>query len=201
MRSILSGLLVLLTLLLATVPAHAQQRDSTQQQDSTRIVPPSTPVIQLNALPEGHTPRGALWRAAVLPGWGQFYNKQYWKIPIVWGGLGALIYSAIYNGQRYYLYKCAYAYARQPDDYPQCRDENAQFSEVANIDLLRERRIAYRRAFELSIIGSVLFYGLTLADAYISAHLLSFEVREDVSLALEVVPSVNRPGAGLSLHF
>lgn len=173
------------------------------------------PVIQINTLPEGHTPTGALWRAAVLPGWGQFYNKQYWKIPIVWAGLGALGYSVVYNWKNYWLYKRAHRWkisqervqdgTLEENPFPKDEDEylrlKAQNGGPIPSSTLRSRRKAYRRNLELSIIGGLLFYGLTLADAYISAHLLSFEVREDVSLALDVSPHLGRPRAALRLHF
>lgn len=193
-----SGLLMALALLAAASagPAAAQQADSARADTAV------APIIQLNTLPPGHTPDGALWRAAALPGWGQIYNGQYWKLPIVYAGLGALIYSTIYNWKRYKLYQCAWAYVRQPDNYPECQDERNQFKKIINAGqakLLMRRRKAYRRNFELSIIGGILFYGLTVLDAYVSAHLLSFEVANNV--ALRVSPRTDGAAATLRLRF
>ena len=39
-----------------------------------------------------HNPRTATRRSAIIPGWGQAYNKEYWKIPIVYAALGTSIY-------------------------------------------------------------------------------------------------------------
>ena len=53
-------------------------------------------------------PQTATRRAAILPGWGQATNKEYWKIPIVYGVLaipGALYF---YNDSWYSKTKYAY---------------------------------------------------------------------------------------------
>lgn len=39
-----------------------------------------------------HSPRKAIIRSAIIPGWGQIYNKKYWKLPLVYGALGATAY-------------------------------------------------------------------------------------------------------------
>src|SRR5690606_8201388 len=59
-------------------------------------------------LEEEKSPRGALWRAAALPGWGQFYNGQYLKIPVVWAGLGGIAATAFIVNREYLLYRHSY---------------------------------------------------------------------------------------------
>ncbi|MBR5801481.1 MAG: hypothetical protein IKY25_01900 [Alistipes sp.] len=46
--------------------------------------------------------------AAILPGYGQIYNKQYWKLPILYGTLGASIGLTIDQGGKYRTYKRQY---------------------------------------------------------------------------------------------
>lgn len=41
------------------------------------------------------------WVSAVLPGYGQIYNKQYWKLPILYGTLGTSIGFAIHQNSIY----------------------------------------------------------------------------------------------------
>jgi len=53
-------------------------------------------------------PMRATMLAVVIPGAGQIYNRKYWKIPFVYAGFGALIYSARRNGEFYMQYMVAY---------------------------------------------------------------------------------------------
>ena len=48
-----------------------------------------------------YNPKVAAFRSAVLPGWGQAYNKKYWKIPIVYGALGTTAGIFFYNLKTY----------------------------------------------------------------------------------------------------
>ncbi len=53
-------------------------------------------------------PRKATFRSAVLPGWGQAYNHEYWKIPIVYGALAVPATLYVYNNTYYKRMKFAY---------------------------------------------------------------------------------------------
>ncbi|HAV03261.1 MAG TPA: hypothetical protein DCW95_08830, partial [Chryseobacterium sp.] len=46
--------------------------------------------------------------SAVLPGLGQYYNRKYWKIPIVWGAIGTGVGVTIYNQRQYDRYRNAF---------------------------------------------------------------------------------------------
>src|SRR5215510_13383968 len=56
-----------------------------------------------------YSPALAATRSAIIPGWGQIYNKKYWKVPIIWGSLGATVYVFRNNIKFYKEYKFAYA--------------------------------------------------------------------------------------------
>ena len=84
-------------LLLFIVPAfsfialHAQIPDSIAQQNPTaKDSAVKKPVQKFE-------PRKATIRSAILPGWGQLYNKKYWKAPLVWGALGTTAAVYFYN--------------------------------------------------------------------------------------------------------
>lgn len=153
------------------------------------------------SFPENVSPEGALWRAAALPGWGQLYNHQYYKIPIVWGGLAGLAASAIIVNRNYLLYRHSYHFlARRENGVPVFPEYEEDFLKlIGRLGITRERAMAsvsefrrsrdnLRRNRDLLYIGIGLFYGLTILDAYVNAHLLQFDVGEDLTLAVQPTP-------------
>jgi hypothetical protein len=154
--------------------------------------------LQDRGLPPTHTPRRALIRGAIAPGWGQVYNRQYLKLPFVYAGLAGLGYAIYRNSSRYRLYQRAHLYRLEQEQTPDEPNPFAQYESqyneiVADVggDIqarqIRSQRDRYRRWRDLSIVGTGLFYVLTLVDAYVSAHLLTFDVGD--ALALRVRPT------------
>ncbi len=133
------------------------------------------------------TPKKALLRSAILPGLGQAYNKQYWKIPIVYAGFGALIYAGEFNRKNYKLLKGVYKDMIDgvPTDYD-------RFSRQS----IRVARDSYRKNMELSYIALVGVYGLNVLDAFVSAHLRTFDINENISM--QIKPDVQYQYFGLS---
>lgn len=164
------------------------------QPDSVRAA-----ILKAKGYPPDHSPRKALWRAIALPGWGQYYNRQYLKIPFVYGGLAGGVFAVHEMNRRYFLYRHAHLFeigrerAQQNDQgnpYQEYEDEaNKVRRRVGDLSprQLRKFRDKFRRWRDLSIVGTGLFYALTILDAYVSAHLLTFNVGED--LALDVRPT------------
>lgn len=186
--------LLTLALLIAS-PSYAQL----VQGDST-----------FTATDQGHSPNGALWRGAVAPGWGQIYNRQYIKLPFVYGGLGFLAYRAITRNSDYQLYREAYQYkawqelveAGEAETNPSMGFKSsydeiaAEFGAISSRPLQSQRNI-FRRSRDLSFVGIGLVYGLAMLDAFVSAHLLDFDVGEDLSF--QAVPAPG--GLRLSARF
>jgi len=152
-----------------------------------------------------HSPRGALWRAAAVPGWGQFYNRQYYKVPIVWGGLAGLTASALYVNHRYLLYRHAYHYVSGTNTTPRYEADYRRLLNELGIPeergpqlegAFRQSRDNLRRNRDLLYIGIGLFYGLSILDAYVNAHLLDFDVGEDLTLGIGATPA----GVTATLH-
>ncbi len=199
----LAGWLLALASLSLGLPAAAQI-------DTTATAPPDT----ATAAP-GPSPRGALWRAAAVPGWGQLYNRHYLKIPVVYLGFGGLTAAALYNNSRYLRYRHAYLFTAREDEngepiFPQYADDYARLlqelglppeSQLSEEEIARRRarlepgfrnqRDAFRRNRDLLYIGIGLWYGLTLLDAYVSAHLLDFDVSEDLTVSLRPAPDAS----------
>ncbi len=175
--------LVLLGLLWVAVPLS-----SVAQPDSVRAQ-----VLRDRGLPPTHTPSKALWRAAALPGWGQVYNRQYFKLPFVYAGLAGIGYAVFWNNDRYLQYRHAHLFRLEqertpeaPNPYSQFEDEYQDIVDDVGGDLsarqLRQQRDKLRRWRDLSIVGAGLVYVLTIVDAYVSAHLLTFDVGEDLAV-------------------
>jgi hypothetical protein len=155
-------------------------------------------ILEEKGLPPDHSPRGALWRTAAVPGWGQYYNRQYYKIPFVYAGFAALGYRIYRANRQYRLFDRAHLYGigREREGENPYQQYEAQFNEVkeevflggtVRLSEVRNQRDQFRRKRDLSIVWTGLFYTLTLLDAYVSAHLLTFDVDDD--LAVRVRPT------------
>lgn len=138
-------------------------------------------VVVKDTAEKPHSPFKATIYSAVLPGLGQAYNKKYWKIPIVYAGLGTTIYFISRNRSEYRRFRSAYL--AEIDDDP-CT--TSEFSD-RNIspDAIRSTMQTYQGYLELSYIFAVVVYGLNIVDANVDAHLFNFDVSDDLSLDLK----------------
>lgn len=128
-------------------------------------------------------PDRAAMLSAVLPGLGQAYNNQYWKIPIIYGG-GIIIGHYInYNHRIYHEMRTALI-AVADKDPGTVNPYEGQFSSTA---LTRNRDLFRRNRDYLMIIGAA-YYLLNIVDAHVSAHLHEFEVNENLSM--NIYPSI-----------
>src|SRR5690606_5094402 len=92
-----------------SVLAQANRNDNIRtEQHPTDTLSAVTPKSQMEIVsgiemanasmtPMKYSPTKAGLYSAVLPGLGQYYNKKYWKIPIVWGAIDTCIGFIIYN--------------------------------------------------------------------------------------------------------
>ena len=136
--------------------------------------------------------------SAVLPGLGQFYNKKYWKIPIVWGGVGTGIGVAIWNDNQYKRYRNAFV--SELNGLPH------EFSGIRGIDktVLGNAQDRSKRQRDYAIGISALIYILNIVDAVVDAHL--YEGRNDPDFAITPAVINDQSGnsyakAGFSLNF
>lgn len=146
--------------------------NATAQQEG-RIIEGEEKVVAKSS----HSPAKATWMSIALPGLGQAYNKKYWKIPIVYAGLGASIYAAIWNSEQYNEYSTAFDIREAGGD-----DKYAGIYSTQNLITLQNY---YRNNRDLSIIIAVLVYGLNILDANIDAHLYDFDISDDLNLRIE----------------
>lgn len=148
------------------------------------------------------SPRIAALRSAILPGWGQIYNKKYWKLPIVYGALGVSGGIFFYNLKNYkdtrFAYRVKYnmrVFQKDSSLYSQIRDELKPLSEES----LRFYRNEFRRDIDYSALIFLLLWGLNVVDATVDAHLKSFDVSPDLTLNIKPGYSEMAGTNGLSL--
>ena len=154
--------------------------------------------IQYSKAVDLKTPRKAMLKSVMLPGLGQAYNRQYWKIPIVYGGFAALIYAIDFNTSQYHRFKKVYQQKidKLPGEFPNSTPE-----------YIRNRRDNFRKNMELSYIALVGIYGINVLDAFVSAHLKSFDINEDIGLKIKPKMEMidlgfsRTPSAGIGLCF
>ncbi|MDX1272230.1 DUF5683 domain-containing protein [Bizionia paragorgiae] len=119
-------------------------------------------------------PSRAAFYSAILPGLGQAYNKKYWKIPIVYAAIGTGIYFYIDNNNEYK--KVRNAYKRRLAGF-----NDDQFQGRLTDDGLREAQKTLRRNKELSLLVTVGLYALNIIDANVDAHLLQYNIDDNLS--------------------
>lgn len=138
-------------------------------------------VISYKSLQRPLPPRASLY-SALLPGLGQIYNGDYWKLPIFYGGLMTCAYLWNFNGKQYTRYKNMYLQAMDPD---------SGYEGIMTAEDLKWRRDVYRRYRDYSIIATVLVYVLNIVDANVFAYMHDFDTTDDLSFRFE--PAIIEP--------
>lgn len=136
-------------------------------------------------------PRKAVIYSAIFPGLGQVYNRNYWKLPILYGGFIGFAYAISWNNGYYQLYFDAYRSIIDDDENTTDWHNVVPYGQDPNdIDkgwfatLLKDRKDYYRYYRDFSIIGAVALYGLAIIDAYVDAQLFDFDMSPDLSMRI-----------------
>lgn len=205
------------TLVLPTVPDSLEVRTPTPAEDvvvatpamtdTLTVAPPKKDPIRLNST------KALLW--SIIPGGGQIYNHQYWKLPIVIGAYTACYYAINWNNNALIEYSNAYRDIKsdQPmenkrwqDFIPFGADPTQYVGNTSFHEQLRHGRDFYRRYRDLSIIITAGVYLLVMIDAYVDAELSNFDISPNLSMQASPAvitpdPKINSPqSAGLGLH-
>ena len=164
----------------AVFKSPRKKGDATVARDTSKVVASNDtlPTDTVPAVPQ-HSPTKALWMSAALPGLGQVYNKQAWKIPIIYAGAAGVTYFALTNYRSREKFKNEYI-NRQNGNTDELLERYANYPD-ANIYSLYQ---SYNRNFQLSLIVGGVFYALNILDAYVYGHLFDFEITDDISLHL-----------------
>ncbi|HEY8658330.1 MAG TPA: DUF5683 domain-containing protein [Hanamia sp.] len=152
-----------------------------------------------NAVKKKYNPKVATFRSAVLPGWGQWYNKKYWKIPIVYGALGTAAGVFFYNIKTYKILRQAVIY-RLSGDTAQYRLVDPQYQSYST-ESLRGYRNVLRQNIDYSVLAFLILWGINVVDATVDAHLKAFDVSSDIGLRIQPGFNYSTNSAGISLVF
>ncbi|MFM7661397.1 MAG: DUF5683 domain-containing protein [Bacteroidota bacterium] len=134
-----------------------------------------------------HSIKKAIILSACLPGAGQIYNhkampkgqkKAFWKVPLIYTGLGATSYFLIQNQMIQASIKKEYSNRLTGGIVDPTWEP---YDNQALVSLQRQ----YLDNRDLSMLLFFLMYGLQVADAGIEAHFVSFDVSDDISLRIK----------------
>lgn len=135
-----------------------------------------------------HNPKAAAWMSVAIPGLGQIYNKKYWKLPIIYVGLGVCGYFVWTNTVNFRKYKETYRFRLGVDslatDYFPNETDNT----------VKEMKEYHHKNIEISYIAAGIIYLLNIVDATVDAHLYDFDISDDLSMRIE--PTMNTLGSG-----
>ncbi len=167
--------------------------------------------VAVESIVKVHSPHKATMYSVMFPGLGQAYNKKYWKIPILYAGIGATIYAINWNSKNYKKYKVAFSDFSNFYDY-KYQDEGLEtpieeptsksyedlierdFSETTQTydnsfqTILQNNKDSFKHDRDLSYIILLGVYVLNIVDAAIDAHFTNFSV--DDNLTINVQPAV-----------
>lgn len=181
-------------LLLVTI-TNQLKAQSIQQADTT--------VKTSTVVKKKHNPQLAAKRSAMIPGWGQIYNREYWKLPIVYGAISIPTVTFFYNNKLYKETKAAYTarVAALPISQGGLLDSTGYkqlqpLYQNVQISTIQSARNQYRRDRDYSILWFLVAWGLNVVDASVFGHLKNFDVSENLSMRVEPQynPSLNSGG-------
>lgn len=189
---------LILVAFFSVINAQSPSTDSIRNFSNERAIVES--IEQLNTPNQKvYNPKIAGLYSAVLPGLGQYYNKKYWKIPIVWGAIGTGVGIMLWNQKQYSKYKDAFV--------AELSGQPHEFSGINGVDarVLGNMQDRMKRQRDYAIAITIGLYLLNIVDAVVDAHL--HEQRNDPDLALHPTLLTNpwavqyKGKLGLSLNY
>ncbi len=175
------------------------------QKDSSSVKKTKAVKEKINAFKidtsKPYSPKYAIVRSAIIPGWGQYTNKKYWKMPIVYGALGTTAYIFFRNIKQYNEANSAYKNAVDLDTSNDYLIPQPYFSVLSQPDRIKSFRNEVRQNVDYSVLFFIAFWGLNVVDATVDAHLKTFDVSDNLSLQIKPGYSPMANTKGISLIF
>ena len=148
---------IALLMLVMTLSVHGQRNTDSDTENNVKY----------------HSPKKATLLSTFIPGAGQFYNKKYWKIPLIYGGGATFVYFIGVNNRFYKKYTRLY---EQKID----NTIDELYKNISEESLRRERE-NWRRNRDLNYIGLGALYFLQIIDANVDAHLFQYDISDDLT--------------------
>lgn len=165
--------------------------DGTASLDTVQVTPAQEAKIRKIV------PRKATIRSLILPGLGQIYNRQFWKLPFIYGALAGAIYSFQWNQNMYNQYLTGYREAFYSDVNPQYQAKIAVVnSRPLTVQQLKRATDQFQRQRDLTVILTAVGWALNAVEANVAAHMKTFDLSDDISM--KVHPNIlPLPGTGI----
>ena len=162
------SLLVILVLVLGSLQAQRKELDTLTRKERLIIDP--------------LTPARAAFYSTIVPGLGQIYTGKYWKLPIIYGALGTAGYYYFYQRKQMNVFRDIYKrrIAGYTDDIYQGR--------ILKNDQLIEGMKFHKSYRDQAVMTFMVFYLLNVIDANVGAHLMQFNVNEQLSFRPHLKP-------------
>ena len=142
-----------------------------------------------------HSPRRATLLSTFVPGAGQFYNKKYWKIPVIYAAGAATLYGIVFYSKEYNNFREAYKIRLATG-----ANEDPYYNRFQTATL-KSNRDYYRYYRDLSYIALGAVYVLQIVDAVVDAHFYDFKITDDLSMHVEPILNFTGPMANTQLLF
>ena len=176
-----------LVLLAMVTVLYASAQDSVAVSTGDSLIMEGRDTLLLKSYASRYDPRKALLYAAVVPGLGQIYNKKYWKLPLVYGGMIVCGYAINFYQDGYTTYK-AKLYWNLENGYP--NDDDIALGDDYTTATYRHIVDEYKRERDFMIILMGGVYLLQMIDAHVDAHLKEFDLNP--KLQMSVRPTVEQ---------
>ena len=146
-------------------------------------------------------PRIATIRSAMVPGWGQIYNRQYWKLPILAAGFGVNVYFIIHNNENYQLFRSNYQELTAKGLTSVLVNYNGITRDMTAAQLKAGTQY-YHRYRDTAILFILVIWAANIIDANVTAHLKTFDLTDDISMKVQpavTTPFMNSPAFGAKI--
>lgn len=171
---------------------------------SRNVITTTRKFFGIDTLSARDRPRIIFQRSMLIPGWGQLMNKDYWKIPIVYGAAAGGLIAINRNNERYNYYLKHVEILQENNQASMPPLDNPGGIYISKETYARAAS-AFKRYRDLSIIGFALGWTLFAVEANVTAHLKTFDISDDISLRWTptVIPGGGTYAAGVqvSLNF